>query len=85
MTRNLKELSKLVVPVQVEAIQNGLIHECRQKKGETVDDYTQELCRLYQKAYDRVQRRSPAVEAVGKFVLAYQIVSVLNSESYEEV
>ena len=75
-----KELSKRFVPVRIEAIQSGLFHERRQKKSETVDDYAQDLRRLYQKAYARAQRGNPAAEAMGKSVLAYQSVSGLLPE-----
>ena len=75
-----KELSKRFVPVRIEAIQSGLFHERRQKKSETVDDYAQDLRRLYQKAYARAQRGNPAAEVMGKSVLAYQFVAGLLPE-----
>lgn len=49
----IKELSKRFIPVRIEAILSSLFHERRQKRGESVDDYAQDLRRLYQRAYYR--------------------------------
>ena len=46
-----KELSKIFVPVRIEAIQSSMFHERRQKKGESVDEYAQDLRCVYQRAY----------------------------------
>ena len=75
-----QELSKRFIPVRIEAIQSGLFHERRQKKGESVDEYAQDLRRLYQRAYAQAQRGNPAAEAMGRSVLAYQFVSGLLPE-----
>ena len=80
-----KELSKRFVPVRIEAIQSSMFHERRQKKGESVDEYAQDLRRLYQRAYARAQHGNPAAEAMGKSVLAYQFVSGLLPELKAEV
>ena len=80
-----KELSKRFVPVRIKAIQSSLFHERRQKKGESVDEYAQDLRRLYQRAYAQAQHGNPAAEAMGKSVLAYQFVSGLLPELKAEV
>ena len=81
----IKELSKRVVPIRIEDIQTSMFHEHRQKKGETVNEYAQDLRRLYQRAYARAQHDNPAAEAMGKSVLAYQFVSGLLPEINAEV
>ena len=63
-----QELTKQFVPVQIEAIQSGLFHGQQQKPGESVDDYAQDLKRLYQKAYYQVQKGSTAAQIMGKSV-----------------
>ena len=72
-----QELKKRFVPVQIEAIQSGLFHERRQNQGESVDEYAQDLRRLYQKAYSQAQKGSSAAQKMGESVLAYQFVSGL--------
>ena len=72
-----KELSKRFVPVRIKAIQSSPFHKHRQKKGESVDEYTQDLRRLYQRAYAQAQHGYPAAESMEKSVLAYQFVSGL--------
>ena len=72
-----QDLKKRFVPVQIEAIQSGLFHERRQKQGESVDEYAQDLRRLYQKAYSQAQKGSSAAQKMGESVLAYQFVSGL--------
>jgi len=45
-----------------------------------VDNYAQDLSRLYQKAYPQANQGSQETETMGKAVLAYQIVSGLSPE-----
>ena len=62
-----------------------MFHERKQKQSESVDDYAQELRRLYQKAYTRAQSGNPAAAAMGRSVLAYQFVSGLLPELKSKV
>ena len=56
-------------------IQSGLFHSCRQNVNERVDNYAQDLNRLYQKAYPQANQGSQEAETIGRAVLAYQFVS----------
>ena len=73
----MQELKNRFVPVQIEAIQSGLFHKRQQKQGELVDEYAQDLRRLYQKAYYQAQKGSSAAQKMSKSVLVYQFVSGL--------
>ena len=58
----------------------SLFHERKQKVGETVDQYAQELRRLYQKAYPESLQGSEDVERMGKTLLASQFLAGLRIE-----
>jgi len=62
-------------PVRIQSVQSGLFHSRRQKVNERVDDYVQDLNRLYQMAYTQTSQGSQEPETMGKTVLAYQFVS----------
>ena len=44
-------MSQRFTPVRIQSIQSGLFHSCRQKVNERVDDYAQDLNRLYEKFF----------------------------------
>ena len=58
-------------------MQTQLFHDRRQGPDESVDDFAQELRRLYSKAYARFTRGTPQAEKVGQAVLASQFVAGL--------
>ena len=70
------ELRKRFTPVRIKAVQNGLFHDRKQKPQEAVDEYAQELRRLFQKAYPAAQRGSPEADEMGRSVLTFQFASV---------
>lgn len=74
------ELTKRFTPVRLQAVQSSLFHERKQKPKELVDDYAQELRRLFHKAYPSAQQGSAETESMGKSVLAYQFVAGLHSD-----
>jgi len=43
----MEELTKRFVPVQIQAVQSSLFHERKQRPRESVDDYAQDLRRLF--------------------------------------
>ena len=75
-----QELTKRFTPVQIQAIQSEQFHDRKQKEGESVDDYAQDLRRLYRKAYSKAQQGSLEAEKMGRSVLTYQFVAGLCPE-----
>ena len=69
------ELTKCFTPVRLPAVQSQMFHDRRQGQKETVDEYAQELRKLYAKAYAAVTRGTAKAEEVGKQVLASQFVT----------
>ena len=67
-------MSQRFTPVRIQSVQSQLFHSRRQKVNEKVDDYAQDLSRLYQKAYTQANQNSQEAETMGKAVLAYQFV-----------
>ena len=55
-----------------------LFHDRRQGPQETVDDFAQDLWRLYSQAYAGFTRGTPEAEKVGQTVLASQFVAGLH-------
>lgn len=78
-------LKKRFTPVHIQAVQSSLFHDRKQRPGESVDAYAQELRRLFQKAYPIAQRGSHEAESMGKSVLAYQFVTGLRTELKSKV
>ena len=73
-------LAKRFKPVRIQSVQSGLFHERRQKPQETVEDYAQDLNRLYQRAYPQSERGSEEAERMGQTVLAYKFAAGLKPE-----
>ena len=72
-----QELTKRFTPVQIQAIQSELFHDRKQKDGESVDEYAQDLRRLFRKAYGKAQQGSQEAKKMERSVLAYQFVAGL--------
>ena len=66
--------SQRFTPVRIQSVQSQLFHSRRQKVNEKVEDYAQDLSRLYQKAYIQANQSSQETETMGKAVLVYQFV-----------
>ena len=73
-------LSQRFKPVRIQAVQSGQFHSRKQGLVERVDDYAQDLSRLYQRAYPQTDQGSKEAEEMGQRVLAYQFVSGLLPE-----
>ena len=70
-------LSRRFKPVRIQSVQSGLFHERKQKPQESVEDYAQDLNKLYQQAYPQSERSSEEVKRMGQTVLAYQFAAGL--------
>ena len=57
-----------------------MFHKRKQKSKESVEEYAQDLSRLYQCAYPNSERGSADAERMGQTVLAYQFVAGLKPE-----
>ena len=73
-------LTEQFKPVRIKSVQSGLFHERKQKSKESVEEYAQDLNRLYQRAYPHSERGSADAERMGQTVLAYQFVAGLKPE-----
>ena len=72
-------LKQRFTPVRLQAVQSSRFHERRQKQMESIDDYAQDLRRLFCRAYSSVEY-SDRSEAMSQSVLAYQFVSGLRRD-----
>ena len=64
-------ISQRFTPMRIQSVQSGLFHSRRQKVNERVDDYAQDLNRLYQKAYPQANQGGQEAETMLRAVLAY--------------
>ena len=71
------ELQKRFTPVQLQTVQSSLFHDRKQKTGESVDDYAQDLRTLFHKAYPYAQQGIQEAERLGQLVLVNQFVAGL--------
>ena len=78
-------LTRRFVPVRLQAVQSCLFSERRQKSGETVDSYAQDLRRLFGLAYPDAARDDSAEGKMSKLVLASQFVAGLRPELKEKL
>ena len=77
----LKEaLARRFKPVRIKSVKSGLFHERKQKPQESVEEYAQDLNKLYQQAYPQSEKGSEEAEKMGKTVLAYQFAAGLKPE-----
>ena len=58
-------LSRRFKPVRIQSVQSGLFHERKQKPQESVEDYAQDMKKLYQRAYPQSERGSEEAERIG--------------------
>ena len=70
------ELHKRFTPIHLQAVQSSLFHDRKQKPGELVDHYAQELCVLFY-AYPHAQQGTLEAEKLGQLVLVNQFVTGL--------
>ena len=67
------------------AVQTQLFHDRRQGPQKTVDDFAQDLQRLYSQAYAGVTRGTPEAEKVEQTVLASQFVAGLRPNLQDNI
>ena len=72
-------LTNRFTPVQIQAVQSSLFHDRKQQHHVTVDEYAQDVRRLFYQAYPRAQQGTQETEDMGRSVLAYQFVAELRS------
>ena len=75
-----EQLRKRFTPVELTAIQSQRFLDRRQSTKESVDEFAQELKKLFRKAYFSLTKGGTEAEAMGQTVLANQFVSGLRSE-----
>ena len=80
-----EQLRKRFTPVELTAIQSQRFHDRRQSTKESVDEFAQELKKLFRKAYFSLTKGGTEEEAMGQTVLANQFVSGLRSELKSKV
>ncbi len=61
-------LAKHFTPVYLKSIQSSKFHERKQQETETVDNYAQELKKLFYGGYPLREQGSPEAEAMGRTV-----------------
>ena len=71
---------KVVYPSTNSIVQSSLFHDRKQRQGEAVDTFAQELRSLFRKAYPPAQRGSEEAETMGRAVLANQFLAGLHPE-----
>ena len=74
------ELHKRFTPVHLQAVQSSLFHDRKQKSGEPVDEYAQDLRVLFYRAYPYVQQGTQEAEKFGQMVLTNQFVTGLRGD-----
>ena len=74
------ELKKRFTPVRLTAIQSQVFHGRQQGPKESVDEYAQELRKLFAKAYSSIARGGPEAESLGQSVLANQFIAGLRAD-----
>ena len=74
-------LSRRFTPLKMTAVQTSLFHNRRQ---ETVDEYAQDLCRLFHRAYPATSVSSEE-ESLGVSILANQFISGLENNLKEKL
>ena len=73
-------LAKRFTPVYLKSVQSSRFHERKQQESETVDNYAQELKKLFYRAYPSAQQGTTEAEAMGRSVLTCQFVAGLKKE-----
>lgn len=75
-----EELKRRFMPVHVQAVQSSLFHDRKQRNGESVDCYAQELRFLFHKAYPAAQQATLEMQEMARSVLTNQFVSGLQPQ-----
>lgn len=70
-------LHERFTPVRLQFVQSSRFHECKQLPNETVDNYAQDLCKLFYRAYSTAKEEGSGAEAMGWSVFACQFVGAL--------
>ena len=70
----------MVYPSTYSIVQSSLFHDRKQRQGEAVDTFAQELRSLFRKAYPPAQSGSEEAETMGPAVLANQFLAGLHPE-----
>ena len=73
----MEQLTRRFTPVRIGAVQSSLFHDRRQREKESVDDYAQELRKLFYKAYPQAMQGTTALEDISKSILCNQFVAGL--------
>ena len=73
-----EQLSKQFTPVQIQSVQSSIFHDRKQRQGEAMDTFTQELRSLFRKAYPPAQSGSEEEDTMGRAVLANQFLAGLH-------
>lgn len=71
------ELTKRFTPVRLQLVQSTLFYERKQRNDESVDNYAQDLHKLFRLAYPKARQGSQETEDMGRSVLAYQFLAGL--------
>ena len=78
-------LSRRFTPVRIQALECSVFHERKQKSKESVDEYAQDLQRLFQKAYPKAALSSEDAQEMGQAVLSSQFVGGLSTDIKRKV
>ena len=73
-------LRRRFTPVQIQSVQSSRFHERKQGVRESVDDYAQDLQRLFHRAYARTAHMGGGAEEMGQSVLQYQFIAGLQAD-----
>jgi len=73
-------LTERFKPIRIKSVQSRLFCERKQGSTESIENYAQDLNRLYQRTYPHSERGSADAERMGQMVLAYQFVAGLKPE-----
>ena len=72
-----KQLVQHFSPVRIGAVQSSLFHDRDQGERESVDDYVQELRKLFYKAYPQTMQGTTDFQDISKSILRNQFVAGL--------
>ena len=73
-------LKRRFTPVRLTAVQIQLFHNRQQAEGETVEQFAQDLQKLFNQAYARAAREGPEAEKLARTLLTNQFVAGLRQD-----
>ena len=73
-------LKRRFTPVRLTAVQTQLFHNRQQAEGETVEQFAQDLQKLFNQAYARAAREGPEAEKLAQTLLTNQFVAGLRQD-----